>query len=586
MKNHLPKISLNSIRSKLVIGVLAILLPLIGFLIYDNFYAINVIHNQVAESNKNMLSLYMQQIDVNLGYVDVYLTTMASSNMDIQSIDTISDESDRMMTKIGISNKMQDDLGSYRNINGLFFYSVEDNDFIYVFDEARSLSERESIFEIVKSDVEILPGAMELYGRGWFPVNVDGQYYLIRIIQAGNNYIGSWVSAQRILMPLTLIDLGPSGASMLTGSDGMLLATSKSIDLNEVDLNGDFGNYYLTGDKTSYLVVGERSTKGKFNLIAVVPDRDILENLPYLKRIIQVIAFASILLIPISFFFLRKVLLMPINRILSAMKKIRDGDIEIRLPQKKTSDEFIIFRDTFNNMLDQIHDLRISVYEEQISKQKEELRHLQLQVNPHFFMNSLNIIYRMAQSGKNELVQEMSLCLMQYFRYMFRKDMDFVTLKDELQHVRNYIRIQELRFPGSLTSEVAVPEFLLNSPVPPLVVQNFVENSIKYAMTLDKPAHVSIHADILDNGERPAIEIIIKDNGDGFPEDTLAKLRKGIRYFDDKGEHTGIYNVQRRLKLLYDGKAEIHISNGQPSGAEIRIVMPLQPGEQEGRSAG
>ncbi len=101
---------------------------------------------------------------------------------------------------------------------------------------------------------------------------------------------------------------------------------------------------------------------------------------------------------------------------------------------------------TFNGMMEQIQELRIHVYEEQLNKQKAELQHLQLQINPHFFMNSLNIIYNLALVKNYALIQEMAISLVQYFRYMFRSNLTFLPLKDELQHIRNYIRIQELRF--------------------------------------------------------------------------------------------------------------------------------------------
>ena len=76
---------------------------------------------------------------------------------------------------------------------------------------------------------------------------------------------------------------------------------------------------------------------------------------------------------------------------------------------------------TFNNMLEEIDKLKSDVYEEKISRQKAELKHLQGQVNPHFYLNSLNIIYTLARTGELELLEEMCTCLIDYFRYMFQK---------------------------------------------------------------------------------------------------------------------------------------------------------------------
>jgi two-component system sensor histidine kinase YesM len=258
------------------------------------------------------------------------------------------------------------------------------------------------------------------------------------------------------------------------------------------------------------------------------------------------------------------------------MKKIRNGDMEARIVLKPTSEEFMIVNETFNNMVDQIHDLKISVYEEQLSKQKAEFEYLQLQVNPHFFLNSLNVIYRMSQAGKVDLIQEMTLCLIKYFRYMFRNDSRFVPLKDELEHVLNYMRIQEMRLPGSFNYLLDIPEFLLNTPVPPLIIQNFAENTVKYALTLDYKVNFTVNAEYVEIMSKPYVKIIIKDTGKGYPEEILDRLRAGEKIYDENGEHIGIWNVRNRLKHLYSGVASIEFSNAEPSGAVIEITIPRE----------
>ena len=223
-----------------------------------------------------------------------------------------------------------------------------------------------------------------------------------------------------------------------------------------------------------------------------------------------------------------------------------------------TSDEFRMVNHTFNGMMEQIQELRIHVYEEQLNKQKAELQHLQLQINPHFFMNSLNIIYNLALVKNYALIQEMAISLVQYFRYMFRSNLTFLPLKDELQHIRNYIRIQELRFPDQLAFETSAPEFLLSARIPPLVIQTFVENSIKHAVSSEGPVAIAVRVDLDDNREAPMIVIEVRDWGSGFTEEVLREIRAGNRIVDAQGgEHIGIWNVRRRLGLLYGDRSDI-----------------------------
>lgn len=575
-RHHIGGFSLNSIRFKLIAGAGCVLVPLIGLLIYNNMYAINVIHNQVAESNRNMLVQYMKQIDNSLDVLDNYLSTMAAFDSDIQILSMSTDADSRLVSTANLSEKLSKDILAYRSMDCIFVYNKLSQDFIYGKGESESINERDGVRAYVISLINAAPQAdTHLQRSGWVIDKINGQYYLIRLFRSDSSYVGAWVSAKNLMGLMNYTNMSKGGAYLLTTSRGKWMFSSTTVEENQVDVTRDFRHYYLTGKNNQYLLVGATSQKGNFNLIALIQDNEILENLPILKHVITTIAFGAILLLPLSLFLLSKAVIIPLYRIVSAMKKVRDGNIEIRMKPYNTSDEFRLVNETFNTMLDQIHELKINVYEEQLSKQKAELEHLQLQVNPHFFLNSLNILYRLAQTKKYELIQEMSLCLLQYFRYMFRNNHAFVPLRDELQHVRNYIRIQELRFPGSLTSDIQVDEFLLDKPIPPLVIQNFVENSVKYAVNLDELVHLSIEVDYKKTDENELMRILIRDTGKGFSKEVLNGLKAGKHMTNQHGEHIGIWNVQRRLQLLYPGKAAISFSNQQPCGAVVEMTLPL-----------
>ncbi|MFC3843506.1 sensor histidine kinase, partial [Paenibacillus sp. MAH-36] len=168
-----------------------------------------------------------------------------------------------------------------------------------------------------------------------------------------------------------------------------------------------------------------------------------------------------------------------------------------------------------------------------------------------------------------------SLSLMKYFRYMLRSNLSLVKLKDELEHTQNYFRIQELRFPESLTCQINAPEYLIDTYVPPLVIQTFVENTVKHAITLDEPIHISIDIDVIEQDHVPYITISIQDTGTGFPDDVLHVLQKEESLVTEQGEHLGIWNIQRRLRLLYAQSAQISFSNRLPRGAAILITLPI-----------
>lgn len=111
-----------------------------------------------------------------------------------------------------------------------------------------------------------------------------------------------------------------------------------------------------------------------------------------------------------------------------------------------------------------------------------QLDNLRLQVNPHMLLNSFNMIYSLAQSRNFQCIQEYSLLLVEYFRYALKETDHFVTLDREMDFVENYISIQKIRFPGAFTSVHNIQEECMQALVPPLLIENFVENAMKYAL--------------------------------------------------------------------------------------------------------
>ncbi|MDR6881695.1 histidine kinase [Bacillus sp. 3255] len=570
-----PHISWNSIRFKLVVGLLLVTVPLITLLLYNNFYSIRVVHNQVALSNKNLISLYMGQIDTQLRDAERNLIGLMTSDYDIQSMNIPNSEDEYQLAKHHVSIKLSSDILLYKSIDAFFVYSDSRSDLLDVFKLNIEFAERDQVEQELHRILGSHPSLKE-NGSRWFVRKIGQDFYALRVLRSGDLYIGAWVNAKTLLVPLNLIDLGKEGSALLVSKAGELMISTNTLPDGQIDLTKGFEHFYMSGSKNSLLIVGEPSQEGNFSLAAVIPDRQILQNLPNLSRLTLFISIISIALLPLSLFLLRHVLLVPLKRLITVMKRINDGNVNVRIESYKASDEIQLVNRTFNHMMAQIEELKIHVYEERLSKQKAELQHLQLQINPHFFMNSLNILFNLAQVRNYELIQEMTLCLVRYFRFMFQSNLTFVSLREELQHVRNYVRIQELRFPDSLTCSIDVPDFLENIPIPPLVIQSFLENSIKHSVTLEEPIHISVSIDLKETGLEPYIEIIVRDTGKGFSEHVLAMIRSGNTVIDEQGEHIGIWNVRKRLELLYGGKASISCYNGFPQGAVVEIKLPYE----------
>jgi len=574
MKVRNLRVSYNTISFKLVFILVLIVIPLLSLLIYYGYYAIRIVRLQVSESYKNMMILYMKQIDNQLTGVDTYLSYLEALDTDLHIMAFSTDqENEYNLAKIRLFNTVNKNIGKYNFIDSILFYSVPRKEFLEITNGQITIVTRESIKSYIEG-YETNSVESSESSSNWRVTEIGQKYYLLRVLKNDNIYMVAVADPDKLMISLNEIYIGETGASLLVTDKGLPITNQEFFYKNKINLNFDFTSYHISGNKNRYLVVGEKSRIGNFSLVALIPEKYALEKLGYIGLVATIVVVVFILILPVYYMVLRKVILDPLNRVLIAMKKIQRGNMKIRIETYPTSDEFHIINTTFNEMIDQIERLKIDIYEEKINRQKEELRYLQLQINPHFFLNSLNIIYTSARAKNNEAVQEITLCLVEYFRFMFRSNLNFVSLQDELKHVENYLHIQQLRFPESLKFNIEVQNFLVNVPVPPLIVHTFVENSIKHAFTLDNPLAISIKIHLMED-DPSRFKILIHDTGPGFSQDVLDKLRKGEKIIDSNREHIGIWNIQRRLMLLFKDNARISFANDKINGAVIEIIMPV-----------
>lgn len=231
----------------------------------------------------------------------------------------------------------------------------------------------------------------------------------------------------------------------------------------------------------------------------------------------------------------------------------------------------------FKNLMHQIRKLKIDIYEKELEKQQIMMNYLQLQIRPHFFLNCLNTIYSMAQTQLYEEIMEMSVITSEYFRYIFQNTQEFVPLKYELKHVDDYMKIQKLRYGDGFSYNVHVDDAIGEIRVPPILIQTFIENSLKHSIAFDEPITIKLEATLIpkEDTSHPQIQIKISDTGGGFPEDVLTTLNNSHFLAPVDGHRIGITNAIQRVHLLYEeGAASIGFSNLPNGGACVTILLP------------
>ena len=377
--------------------------------------------------------------------------------------------------------------------------------------------------------------------------------YITSITPYGKTYLICMIAALDIIKPLENVNIGREGYVYLKGKEGLILANTGSSQNNGAS-SGLFAD-----------ITYERSLLDKQYTLYVVADKfGTFETAMAAQLIIGVML--------MMVFYLRNRVIQPIRRFSDNLASItQDGVVEMRDTKIL---ELQQAGQVFTDLMDQIRKLKIDIYEREQERQHIQLEYMQLQIKPHFYLNSLSSIHSMAQLQMYDAISSMAQSTSQYLRYLFKNSQEWVLLKHEVDHVRNYLDIHVMRYGDALTYAIELTPAAADVYVPPLVLQPFVENIIQHALTLDEPIHISISA-ACDPENRDWVIMEIRDNGTGFPAEQLAILQSGQIPESKNGRHIGIRNTVQRLRMKYEGDMTIRFYNDpETGGACIWLQIP------------
>ena len=313
----------------------------------------------------------------------------------------------------------------------------------------------------------------------------------------------------------------------------------------------------------------------KYKIEISVMENKLFSDFRFLLFIAIGVILVGILVMSLIAQFQMKVVLNPLNRLKKGMESFSQGNLNLRLEEDTSSNEINTLYKTFNNMAGQITKLKIEVYEFELERQKIQSDFLRVQIQPHFYTNILNFIYGLAEIKDYSTIQKLAKMTAGYFRYLLGEKGTFVLLREEINGIRNYAEIQKLRYSDCLDIILEVENELDEQLILPMVIQTFVENCVKHNITLVPVLNVGIRI-WKENGK---LNMLIQDNGTGFREETLRKLNSNENISKD-GEHIGIMNVKKRLKMFYNENASIEITS-VPGNTQIQIRLPQILTEEE-----
>ncbi|MFD2612073.1 sensor histidine kinase [Paenibacillus gansuensis] len=567
----------TSIRTKFILVFLAVLTPLVFFLYYNNYYARNLIKTQVTHGYETTLNNYVKQADEAMEATEKYLINVQQQELDVNAMDlNFTDNTEYTMTKVRVNNKFTMNLSYMKGIDSFMLYSVKNNEAVLSTNAYDYEQKLEAATKLMNDRSLVQPVPQRGLLETAF-IQLGGKTYMIRLYNASSTLIlGAWINLDGLLDTLNI-----KNSAILTKTGGVL--ANRGLSTEQTQWIQDFlrkqGDHSTNLERLvklqeqEHLLFVKTSASQELRYVIMIPSSEILMNLSFFQKVILVVPAAILLIILFYVAFMQHHLIRPIQTIINGMRRLSQGNMDIQLNQRASA-EFNYMTTTFNHMVSEIKSLKLFIYEEKLRVQQAELKQLQMQINPHFYANSLNIINGMAQLGDYSSVQNMTRLLAAYFRYVTQSSKELIPLREEIEHIQNYLHIQKYRYPSNLIFDVQIPEEWKGILLPPLTIQPFVENAIIHGFTKKmNPFIISLYG-ITTLGPDGACELVIEDNGVGVSAEKLEQLQQSAQLPQTDNSHLGIWNVQRRLKLYY-GEEEVNISFANREEGGLRIVLQL-----------
>ncbi|CAM4479959.1 histidine kinase [Paenibacillus phoenicis] len=538
--------------------------------------AVSIVKQQSTRFLQDTADLYINRINHDFAYINHYTGWTLANDENLQAMN------DHPMNSVEFFegnenlhkrfNELQKNYGQEYNF---FVYLKKQDFFLNCAPISIPYSDYLELKEQVIANVEAGRDVYEKIYSKWTPVEINGRHYITNIVPFHDSYMISLVSADQLIRPLRELNLGENGFVSLVDNRSQVLTSpiSNNGALLDDDRRPSFFQNLFKGGTT----VNGEFTNASFHVKLVI-QFGTFEKIMIAQLLILLLAVMITCSLGFILIYFRNKVLLPIKSFSYNLAFWTEEGEPLAFESSKII-ELERANKQFMNLVDQIKKFKIDLYERELEKQRIQLDYMKLQINPHFFLNCLTNIYSMAQMQLYQEIEQMALSTSRYFRYIFQNDGDFVKLRDEIEHVRIYLDIQKHRYPDALVYRIDVEEMLAAEiQIPPLVLQTFVENAVKYAVSRISQVHIELAVRLEREDGEERMTIRITDTGPGFPPEILECLQNGRPLDQSAGNHIGIMNTLQRLASLYNGDAAVSFSNREDGGACVILSLPADAG--------
>ncbi|WP_027094711.1 sensor histidine kinase [Cohnella thermotolerans] len=536
--------------------------------------SISIVKQQSARSLQDTANLYLNRINHDFAYMSHYMGWTLANDDSMKKM-TAAQPNSAVFIKAnsGLFQRFTELQKNYGQEYNFFVYLKKQDFFLNCAPLSISYPEYRELKEQVESFAD--RNVYDFFYSNWTPIRLRSRYYVMNIVPYHDRYLISLISADNLIRPLRQIDLGRNGyVSLVDRSGGSL---SSPVGRGDAASGAGGERSALLNLFQSRTVVSGQFSQATFR-VNLVFQFGAFEKFVIAQSLIMLLFLLIAGTLSVVLFYFNKKVLKPIQIFSRNLALLKENGESLNF-QSSRMIELEHANEQFHQLIGQIKKIKIDLYERELDKQKMQLDYMKLQIKPHFFLNCLTSIYSMAQMRMHEEIERMALSTSRYFRYIFQSGNDFVRLEDEFEHARVYLDIQKHRYRDALTYRIEKEQGTEEVRIPPLVIQTFIENAVKYAVSRQDEVRIQLAASRTGQEGEEAVVIRIADTGPGFAPDILEKLRSGQPLDQTNGTRIGIMNTVQRLAYLYRNEANVSFDNRDGGGACVTLRLPVAPPE-------
>ena len=505
----------------------------------------NFIKNQNIVHLRSSIEIYADSVNEKLHSVERFMYSTITHNESLEKLNHVQTFLDYQENL----KKVQTSFAEFEYQNETHMTFLLETDSTDYFINVSNLYIPYEDYLLLKSNLKSLRS--DISDRKWKNVTTKNSEYLVKSVHYEGKIIYAVISSEDILKPLNKLNIGNNG----------------KLSLKEPN-NIPSSNYLIHAQN--------EKTHLPFDIYVLVDYAEVFRNITLLEVFLSAVPIIITILSIIIILYIRQWMIKPITRLTERLSQFGESIPPSEFFISEGILEIDKANDKLNKVIFDMQELKIREYHSQLELKKIELNYLKNQIRPHFYLNMLSMIHSMLQTKNYKEIEELTILTSNYLRHLFMANQDFSELKDEVQHIKDYLEIQRIRYGNSIYFSLDYNSDLQNTLVPSLLLQTFIENTIKHGFSFQDLFTILLSIKKVKTEDSDYIQICIEDNGPGFSEEILSKLNQKQSLITEDGHHIGITNTIERLNLLYPNDYTITFENNEEGGAKILLLIPYK----------